>query len=355
MMSKIRKSIIVAMVLLAFTFILPMAGEGKQVQGAALNYTGLSLSQGGSYTLKVTGTSSKVKWSSSNEKIATVKNGKVSAYEAGKCIVTAKVGGKKYTCKITVIEDPNYIPKKADFKDVTLNLSTLKLDVSKVTYSKKGKAKRSNLKGTYTLKLLNTKKTPKWKSSNKKVATVKKGKITAVSKGKCTIKAVIGKKSYKCKVVVTNYKNANKISCQENIYNMLGLVNVDRVKAKAAPLKINEKLNKMADIRAKEAKNKFSHTRPDGTSYKTVYNDVGFKIGRTVGENLAYTSDHVEYMDNFVNEAYKGLYASEGHRRNMLDKKFEYIGIGYAEIDTYFNDLGILCAGTYWSQEFYTK
>ena len=43
----------------------------------------------------------------------------------------------------------------------------------------------------------------KFKSSNKKIAKVTgKGKIKALKKGKATITATIGKKSFKCKVTV---------------------------------------------------------------------------------------------------------------------------------------------------------
>ena len=59
-----------------------------------------------------------------------------------------------------------------------------------------------------TLKLKNLKKKyiskVKWKSSNKKVATVsKKGKVVAKKQGKATITAKINNKKYKCKVFVT--------------------------------------------------------------------------------------------------------------------------------------------------------
>lgn len=56
---------------------------------------------------------------------------------------------------------------------------------------------------TIKLKLKNTAKKPKWKSSNKKIATVKSsGKVTAKKAGKATITAKLAKKSYKCKITV---------------------------------------------------------------------------------------------------------------------------------------------------------
>lgn len=67
-----------------------------------LNKKKVSIEAGGTYTLKVTGTTSKVKWSTTNKKIATVKNGKVTAKGTGKCTIKAKVDGKTLKCKVTV-------------------------------------------------------------------------------------------------------------------------------------------------------------------------------------------------------------------------------------------------------------
>ncbi len=65
-----------------------------------------------------------------------------------------------------------------------------------------------------TLKLKNARHKVKWRSSNKKVAvvTAKRGKrgsvitIKAKKSGKCTITAKCGKKTYKCKVKVSNVR-----------------------------------------------------------------------------------------------------------------------------------------------------
>ena len=56
------------------------------------------------FTLKVKGTKKKAKWSTSNKKVATVKNGKITAKGKGKATITCKVNGKKLTCKVTVSE-----------------------------------------------------------------------------------------------------------------------------------------------------------------------------------------------------------------------------------------------------------
>ena len=68
-----------------------------------LSKTKYTLFVGNTYTLKIKGTTKKIKWSSNNKKIAIVNSsGKVTTKKKGSCIITAKVNGKKYNCKITV-------------------------------------------------------------------------------------------------------------------------------------------------------------------------------------------------------------------------------------------------------------
>lgn len=60
------------------------------------------------------------------------------------------------------------------------------------------------------LKITGTKKKVTWSSSNKKIATVSSsGKVKAKSEGTATIRAKVGKKSYKCKVTVLDNYNWN--------------------------------------------------------------------------------------------------------------------------------------------------
>lgn len=69
----------------------------------SINKKSLKLYKGKTYKLKLAYNKGKIKWTSSNKKIATVSSkGKVTAKKPGKCVITAKYLGKKYTCKITV-------------------------------------------------------------------------------------------------------------------------------------------------------------------------------------------------------------------------------------------------------------
>ena len=140
-----------------------------------LNKTKLTLYRKKTATLKVKGTKKKVKWSSSNKKVATVsKKGKVTAKKKGTATITARVGKKKYRCNVTV-------------KNPTLSKTNLTLV--------KGK--------TFILKVNHAVGKVTWSSSNKKVATVSsKGKVTAKKKGTATITAKASGIKLRCKVTV---------------------------------------------------------------------------------------------------------------------------------------------------------
>ena len=93
----------------ALTLIVPVAmplnASTTMVSAATakLSNKKLTMITGKSKTLKVTGTKDTVKWSSSDKSVATVSSkGKVTAKSSGVATITAKVGSKKLTCKVTV-------------------------------------------------------------------------------------------------------------------------------------------------------------------------------------------------------------------------------------------------------------
>lgn len=68
-----------------------------------LNKKKATIYVGQALTLKVKGKKKKVKWKSTNKKVAKVnKKGKVTGLKAGKSTIIAKVGKKSLKCKITV-------------------------------------------------------------------------------------------------------------------------------------------------------------------------------------------------------------------------------------------------------------
>lgn len=98
-MKNIKKIIVPIFFLLLVLSISPVQSSAA-VKISAKKKT---LTVGKSITLKIKGTKKKVRWSSSNKKVATVSSkGKVKAKKVGKVTITAKVKKKKYKCKISV-------------------------------------------------------------------------------------------------------------------------------------------------------------------------------------------------------------------------------------------------------------
>lgn len=137
----------------------------------------------------VSGTSSKVKWTSDNKKIATVSSkGLVTAKKAGTVTITANVNDVTAQCKITVI--------KKQSPSIKLNKSSLVLN----------KGKSITLKTTVT----GTSSRIVWKSSNISVATVtNKGRVTGKKPGTCTISATVNGRKAICRVTVKNSATAS--------------------------------------------------------------------------------------------------------------------------------------------------
>ena len=68
-----------------------------------LNKTSLTLTPKKTYTLKINGTRLKPSWKSSNTNVVKVTSaGKVTAVKTGTANITAILGGRKFTCKVTV-------------------------------------------------------------------------------------------------------------------------------------------------------------------------------------------------------------------------------------------------------------
>jgi len=110
-MRKTKKLVIATIATLALVTIYPSvipANDIIQVEAAVkISNKKLTLVRGKSKTLKLKGTKGKITWSSNKKSVATVtKKGKVTARKKGTATITAKVGKKKYTCKVTVTNPP---------------------------------------------------------------------------------------------------------------------------------------------------------------------------------------------------------------------------------------------------------
>ena len=111
--------------------------------------------------------------------------------------------------------------------------------------------------------------------------------------------------------------------------------NVERSRHGLSKLKTAASLNTAAGNRANELITKFSHTRPNGNSWKTVLSARGISYS-TAGENIA---------SGYANPCavVAGWMESEGHRDNILSSKFTHMGVGYCKSDS---------GKAYWEQLF---
>ena len=115
---------------------------------------------------------------------------------------------------------------------------------------------------------------------------------------------------------------------------VIRLVNEEREKVGAPKLRQHTRLNEAAKRRAEEAARKFSHTRPNGSMWKTIFDEYSVWANYR-GENLAYGQTTPKVV-------VAGWMASEDHRKNILNKEFDHIAVGVYE------KAGVL----YWSQLF---
>lgn len=145
-----------------------------------LNKTAVSLKSGATADLKVSNGKAK-SWSSSNTKVATVKNGKVTALKKGSVTITATLTtGKKLTCKVNVTSSPK------------LSKTSVKVKKNK-TVSVKITGKAGSVKNVY----INT-KIAKITSKN----TASTLKVKGLKKGSTTLKVKVNGVTLKLKVKV---------------------------------------------------------------------------------------------------------------------------------------------------------
>lgn len=143
---------------------------------------------GKSITLRAVsrGASKDIVWSSSDESVATVvsnvrgKGVVSSAGKPGKAVITATANGMTASCEVTVLE------------------STISLNVNEMKLSTRGEGSRIKLIPS----VVGPRKTVKWTTSDKSIATVRSGKVTGKEDGIAVITATANGVKATCTVVV---------------------------------------------------------------------------------------------------------------------------------------------------------
>ena len=181
-------SIMDAMAGTSYELYIELTRKAVPATGVTLSETALSLRPTEKATLAATvapeNTTDTLVWTSSNDAVATVKDGVITAKSEGTATITAACGSAKAECVVTVLSP---IPATG----VTLDKTALKLyegDAAKLTAMVKPED--------------TTDKTIVWTSSDKTIATVKDGAVTAVKAGTATITAACGEAKATCAVTV---------------------------------------------------------------------------------------------------------------------------------------------------------
>lgn len=159
-----------------------------EVQEIKLGKTELTLVAGEEETITASvlpedATDRTIQWSSSDDKVATVKDGKITAVQKGEATISATAGGKKAEVKVHVL---------AALSGLSLNKTRLDMIVGDT----------ETLTATLEPEDASVRDKIEWTSSNTQVATVSEGKVTALKEGETTITASLEGKKAECKVVV---------------------------------------------------------------------------------------------------------------------------------------------------------
>lgn len=307
---------------LMIALILPLTAVNASAANPKLSKTSVNVPIDYSVTVKVTGASN-VKWSSDNESVATVKadgaSAKIYGKKTGSATVSAKVGSTTLKCKVTVKK--SFITPSAE----------------KVTVSK-GKSKTITLKvsGSKDIAVSNSNKDVcstswgKWDGNTIKLTVKGKANGTAAIKvyakkySKSTAQEIVVKvgNSGDGEIIGDDITESSNVSREEKIVE---LVNKERKSAGLSAVKSDEKLNKIAAVRAKELAKKYDHVRPDGRKCFSALEDAEYGSYSTVAENIAnnYNDGEADVMNLWMN--------SSGHKANILNEDFTKMGVGYYE------------------------
>lgn len=127
-------------------------------------------------------------------------------------------------------------------------------------------------------------------------------------------------------------KDVSGTARYDHAFQVLELVNQERAKVGAEPLKMDEELLSAAMLRAAETVVNFNHTRPNGERCFTASSKMS-------GENIAMGGNVLCGTPAQVMELWMH---SSGHKANILNTGFQSIGVGCI----------VTSSGTYWVQCF---
>ncbi|MFL8939098.1 SafA/ExsA family spore coat assembly protein [Rossellomorea oryzaecorticis] len=121
---------------------------------------------------------------------------------------------------------------------------------------------------------------------------------------------------------------------------VIDLTNQERQKAGLAPLQLDWQLSRVARYKSRDMRDTgyFAHRSPQYGSPFDMMKNFNVQYS-SAGENIAVGQTSPE-------QVVREWMNSPGHRKNILNGTYTYIGVGYAKGGSY---------GTYWTQMFISK
>ena len=112
-------------------------------------------------------------------------------------------------------------------------------------------------------------------------------------------------------------------------YTLIEEINRYRTEAGLSSLSLDTKLCALSAVRARECGSSWSHVRPDGRSYTTVFSDYGCPVPQSHAENL------LTYSGSYAASDLVGVWMnSDPHRENILRPDFTQAGLGVYHSDS---------------------
>lgn len=130
---------------------------------------------------------------------------------------------------------------------------------------------------------------------------------------------------------INNYKAGKTIKVGLSYANDSAKKNMKsfKISKKQSKLTVSTDLRKKANTRAQEQIKKFSHTRPNGKKWETVYNRktivMGENLFKTKGQPTKIDSKFLNWMARYI---VYNWHNSASHRKVLTNTAYKYLGAG---------------------------
>ncbi len=321
--------------------------------------TSIDLCVGDSWDVSLIAKGKSIKYTVSNGKVFMYDGQTVTATGTGTAYLYADCGGKRYTCKITVDDGDVYDPddeeliddfdEDEEFEDLDEIDDIAEEPDNDAAEDLSDTGKSGDADKSVTVKSGKSMTIPVSCGGREVYVVFSNGSLGSVTCSNVTdgafevylstkgsgvgylkVKdAKTDKDLYVVKVTVKGSDGSTgKTKTEtrsEDIYDsyadqVIELVNEQRAARGLKPLEKSDSLMKSAQVRSKEISSKFSHKRPDGSSFNTAVSGKHYHMGENIARNQT-TPEGVM----------KAWMRSEGHKANILDGSFRKIGVAYNE------------------------